>query len=145
MRISTRGRYGLRAMVELARHHGAGPILMRAISEQQGIPRKYLHALLTELRQAGLVHSLRGSRGGYSLAHDPSEITARDVVHALEGRLMLVDCGESGTPCGRYETCSTRRLWEDLTRIIEERLASVTLADLARDQAAAHASGERVE
>jgi len=143
MRISTRGRYGLRAMDELARHYGERPILMRAISDSQGIPRKYLHALLTELRKQGLVHSLRGSRGGYSLARRPNEITALDVVRALEGDPVLVDCCETGVPCARYEICATRGLWERLNRAVEEQLAAVDLEQLAQSPELLPAAGER--
>ena len=142
MRISTRGRYGLRAMVVLAKHYGQGPLLMRMISEDQEIPRKYLHALLTSLRSRGLVRSLRGSRGGYTLAREPSQITALDVVTALEGGLMLVDCSESGRRCKRYLNCSTRALWEDLCGMLKERLASVTLEDLAQSDQEAVSSGQ---
>jgi len=131
MRISTKGRYGLRAMVDLALHRGEGPVMMRAITERQGIPRKYLHALLTPLRHADLVRSVRGSRGGYVLARDPSQITARQVVEALEGSLTLVDCREKGSLCKMHGSCATRRLWEDLGRLLGDHLAQVSLAELA--------------
>jgi len=143
MRISTRGRYGLRAMVELARDFGNGPLLMRAITERQGIPRKYLHAILTALRSRGLVKSVRGSHGGYTLARPPDQITALEIVRALEGDIQLVDCAESGRPCGRSEACATRELWADVSRAIEEHLASVTLAELARRGEAAGAARDR--
>ncbi|MBD3237046.1 MAG: Rrf2 family transcriptional regulator [Candidatus Eisenbacteria bacterium] len=135
MRLTTRGRYGLRAMVELACYYGQGPLFMSAISASQGIPRKYLHSLLTTLRGAGFVHSLRGSQGGYSLARAPAEITAADVVIALEGPMVLVDCEERGARCERYDVCPTRQLWEELGAMIEERLRTVSLADLVREQA----------
>jgi len=139
MRISTKGRYGLRAMVELARHFGQGPLDMRSITERQKIPRKYLHSLLTSLRAAGLLRSLRGSRGGYVLSRPPAEITARDVVVALEGPLLLVDCSERGPRCELFESCTTRALWRDLSRAIEERLTAVTLEQLAREKRPARA------
>lgn len=119
-------------MVELARHAGDGPLLMRAITERQGIPRKYLHAILTALRSRGLVRSLRGSRGGYALGRPPEEITALDIIRALEGDIVLVDCAEHGELCGRNRTCATRALWLELSRTIERQLAGVTLAELGR-------------
>ena len=131
MRITTRGRYGLRAMVDMARHQGNGPVMMRAITERQGIPRKYLHSLLMSLKGAELVRSLRGSRGGYVLAKDPSAITAREILQALEGRICLVDCSERGSLCNMYGSCATRLLWADLGKLIEGHLNLVTLADLA--------------
>jgi Rrf2 family protein len=105
---------------------------MRAITESQGIPRKYLHAILTTLRHEGLVHSLRGSRGGYALARPPAEITALEVVQALEGRIVLVDCSESGTPCSHSPVCSTQALWAHVSRSIARELDAVTLAELAQ-------------
>lgn len=131
MRISTKGRYGLRAMIDLALHQGEGPVMMRAITERQGIPRKYLHALLTSLRKAELVRSVRGSRGGYVLARDPSRISAREVVEALEGRIKLVDCRERGSLCKMYGSCKTRRLWADLGHMLAERLGQTSLSELA--------------
>jgi Rrf2 family cysteine metabolism transcriptional repressor len=143
MRISTRGRYGLRAMVELARNFGNGPLLMRAITERQGIPRKYLHAILTALRSRGLVKSVRGSHGGYALGRPPDQITTLEIVRALEGEILLVDCAESGQQCVRFGDCATRDLWADVGRAIEERLASVTLAELAQRGKPAGAAGIR--
>jgi Rrf2 family protein len=132
MRISTRGRYGLRAMVELARHPGDSPMLMRSISESQSIPPKYLHAILTALRSGGLVRSIRGSRGGYALTRPAAEITALDIVRALEGEIEVVDCGESGRPCVRSGVCPTRTLWAAVSDSIAAQLGAVTLAELAR-------------
>lgn len=131
MRLTTRGRYGMRAMVELARCYGDGPMLMSSISGKQEIPRKYLHALLTSLRASGLVRSVRGSRGGYVLARAPLQITAADILKALEGPFLLVDCDERGTRCKMYRSCATRELWAGLGRAIERHLTEITLAELA--------------
>ncbi len=131
MRITTRGRYGLRAMVDLAVHQESGPVMMRAITERQGISRKYLHALLVQLKEAGLVRSVRGSRGGYVLARDPATISAKDVLDVLEGRVMLADCGDPGKLCRMSRSCRTRALWEELEGLIDRRLACVSIADLA--------------
>jgi len=145
MRISTKGRYGLRAMVELARHWGrGGPLEMRVITERQQIPRKYLHALLTSLRAAGLVRSLRGSHGGYTLSRAPEQINVRDIVIALEGPIVLVDCNERGQPCDLYDCCATRDLWLELSQVVERRLAAVNLAELARSKRSPRAARELV-
>jgi Rrf2 family protein len=132
MRISTRGRYGLRAMVELARHPGDSPVLMRSISESQGIPRKYLHAILTALRAGGLVRSIRGSHGGYALTRPAAAMTALDIVRALEGEITVVNCDEGGQPCERSRVCPTRTLWAAISDSIAAQLGAVTLAELAR-------------
>ena len=136
MRITTRGRYGLRAMVEMARSQNGGPVMMRQITERQRIPRKYLHSLLTDLRKNGLIRSLRGSRGGYVLARDPEKITAREIIEILEGKIKLVDCREHGGPCKMYRSCATRALWADLGDLLRDRLDGVTLAQLADDRPA---------
>jgi len=120
-------------MVELARRHGDGSLFMSAISESQAIPRKYLHSLLTVLRAAGLVRSLRGSRGGYMLARDPAAITAADVIIALEGPVVLVDCAGRVPHCTLYGSCPTAALWQDLGKMISRRLAEVTLQDLVEE------------
>jgi Rrf2 family protein len=130
MRITTKGSYGLRAMVDLASQNGDGPMLMGAIAERQEVSRKYLHALLTALKAAGLVRSVRGSGGGYCLTRDPAEITVGEVLRALEGPVLLRDCVQDDTACRRSMGCITRRLWEVLSHEIEERLNSVTLRDL---------------
>jgi len=130
IRISTRGRYGLRAMVQLAEAFETGPVLMRTIAAEQDISLKYLHAVLTTLKGAGLVRSVRGAHGGYSLARPPSKITAKEVVQALEGSLAPVACVADGGLCERAESCAVRNLWRDLGNAIDSTLSGVTLADL---------------
>jgi len=144
MRITTRGRYGLRAMVDLARHLGEGPVMMRQITERQRIPRKYLHSLLHDLHREGLIRSLRGSRGGYILARDPAEITALQILVALEGKISLVDCEnrEPRSMCAMYATCPTRQLWADLAALIGRHLDGVSLAELAEGRAAAKSGAQ---
>lgn len=131
MRISTRGRYGLRAMLELARDFGEGPLLMGAIAERQDLSRKHLHALLTTLKLAGLVRSARGPGGGFVLSRPPAEIRLSEVLRALEGPLSLVDCVEDERVCDKAEGCSARRIWTELSRAIENVLDNVTLQDMA--------------
>jgi len=131
MKVSTKGRYGLRAMIELSRRFGEGPLLMKAITESQGIPIKYLHALLSSLRTAGLIRSVRGARGGYMLSKAPSEITVLEVMEALEGDLAAVDCVRESAICRRSEGCASREMWCDFTRAIEDFFKGITLKDLA--------------
>jgi len=131
MKVSTKGRYGLRAMIELATQYTKGPVFIGTISEDQGISQKYLHAILTGLKKAGLVRSLRGRTGGYVLARAPARITLQEIFHALEGPLALVVCVEDKGSCGRAAACTTRDVWCDLSRTIDDILDQTTLQDLA--------------
>jgi Rrf2 family protein len=130
MKLSTRGCYGLRALLELALNYGGKPVLMRAIAENQNISRKYLHALLTALKSAGYVRSVRGSGGGYLLAKPPAKIQVHDVLQVLEGSLSITDCVEDPDTCPRSQRCVTHELWQDLSAAVEKLLAGVTLQDL---------------
>ena len=130
IRVSTRGCYGLRAMLELALRYGSGPVLMRDIAESQGVSRKYLHALLTALKSGGLVRSVRGAAGGYVLARSPTEIRVTSVIQALEGSLNLTDCVDNPQTCGRSSGCVTHEIWRGLSRSLEQQLSQLTLQDL---------------
>ncbi|MBN1360919.1 MAG: RrF2 family transcriptional regulator [Sedimentisphaerales bacterium] len=138
MRVSAKGRYGLRAMCELARSFGEGPLRMSAIAERQGLSRKHLHALLTSLKSAGLVRSIRGPRGGFVLTRVPSKIRLSEVLHALEGPLSLVHCVQDGRACDRANRCAARNVWQKLSSAIEDVLDGVTLQDLVGQEAKAH-------
>ena len=142
MRISTRGRYGLRAMLELARRFGEGPLLMSTIAQEQQLSRKHLHALLTALRSAGLVCSIRGPGGGFVLARSPVQIELSQVLRALEGPLSLVDCVADERTCNRTNHCVARGVWQKLSGAIEEVLDGVTLEDLAGQEAKAQSKLE---
>lgn len=130
MKITTRGRYGLRAMLELARCYGGPPVLMSMLARREGISRKYLHALLASLKSAGLVRSVRGAGGGFLLSRAPSEIRLNEILHAVEGPLSLVHCVSRPAACKRARTCTARRVWQDLSGSIEQVLSGVTLGDL---------------
>lgn len=134
MKLSTRGRYGLRAMMELARRHGGGPVLTSDIAAIQDVSAKYLHALLNTLRTAGLVRSIRGAKGGFVLAREPSDIHLKEIVLALEGSLGIVDCVQTPELCGKAEECPARRLWDEVRDAISDVLTKYTLDDLARSQ-----------
>lgn len=130
MKVSTRGRYGLRAMLELARCHGQSPVLMSDLAERESLSRKYLHTLLTALKKAELVRSVRGTGGGFLLTRAPSEIRLSEILHALEGPLSLVDCVGDERACGKANRCTARRFWAELSGTIESSLEKVTLEDL---------------
>ncbi len=134
MKVTTRGCYGLRAMLELAQYYGGGPVLIRTIAENQGLSSKYLHALLTSLKSAGLVRSVRGSGGGFKLARAPSEISVKEIISALEGNLCLSDCVTDPKSCQRSKRCVTNALWHDISVYIDNFLGSVTLEDLLTRQ-----------
>ena len=131
MRISTRGRYGLRAMLELAERFGQAPVLMSTVAERQGLSRKHLHALLTALKKAGLVRSIRGPGGGFVLTRPPGQITLSEVFRALEGPLTLVHCVPDRRTCGRATRCAARQVWQELTSAVEHVLDGVTLEEMA--------------
>lgn len=132
MKLSTRVRYGVRAMIDLELNEHDSPVLVQAIAERQEISRKYLDNLLTALKAAGLVRSVRGARGGYKLAKHAQAITLRDISVALEGDPALTDCTLDATICSRVDTCPTRDVWKEMTESLEAHLQKTTLADIAR-------------
>ncbi len=132
MRLSTRMRYGTRALLDLALHEEQGPRSVGEMAEALGVSAKYLEALLNALRRAGLVQSLRGAGGGYRLARLADEITLRDVFWALEGVEGFVPCTASPEVCAQAEMCVMQEVWAALYATCLDFLASYTLADLAR-------------
>jgi len=134
MKISTKGRYGLRVMTELALQAGRGPVLVGALAQAQDLPPKYLHVLLGTLRTAGFVRAVRGPNGGYELARDAAAITVYEVVAALEGDLSPVNCVGDPTCCPRAETCAARDIWCELADAVRETLGRHTLKSLADRQ-----------
>ena len=130
MRLGTRVRYATRAMVELASRHREGAVSIREISACQGVSRKYLEQLLSPLRTAGLVRSVRGPGGGYELIKPPEEITVRQIYEAIEGPARLDACGRGADGCDRAEECVTRLLWERMLAAAMDVLEETTLADL---------------
>ena len=132
MKISTQGRYGLRALVDLAVHESSGPIPLREISQREDISERYLEQLFAKLRKAGIVSSVRGAHGGYKLNRDPREITVGDVVRVLEGDLAPVDCTKEDVEdkCEFVNRCVTYEVWKEVKEKIEEVVDSRTLQDL---------------
>jgi Rrf2 family protein len=134
MRISSRGQYGVRALAVLASRHGQGPVQVREIARVESLSAKYLEQLLGRLRTGGLVRSVRGARGGYTLSRDPGAITVREVLLLLEGSLAPVGCVDAGGECGveGQEACPAHDLWSGLHSTVLAYLDSFTLADLVR-------------
>ena len=130
IRLSTKGRYGTRSMLELALRRGSGPVLIKQVAEAQDIPVKYLEHVLTLLRVAGLVKAYRGPRGGYVLARDPAEITLNQMLTALEGPVALVHCQEMPEECTRSDICVTQDIWSDISQRMTEFMDGVTLKDI---------------
>jgi Rrf2 family cysteine metabolism transcriptional repressor len=136
MKLSTRGRYGVRIMLDLALHYGEGPILLRDISKRQGISEKYLWQLINPLKTIGLISSTRGSHGGYVLAKPPGEISLKEIVRVLEGSLCLVDCIENPAVCERSQSCTSRDIWSEASHQISQILESMTLDKMVAKQRA---------
>jgi Rrf2 family protein len=132
MKLSTRTRYGVRLMLDLACRYGDGPVFLRDIAVREDISEKYLSQIIIPLRSGGMVRSTRGAHGGYSLAKPPAEITLWEIVEPLEGGNTLVDCVKHSSICPRVPTCAARDIWTMLGDKISEALNSVTLWELAR-------------
>ena len=129
MKLSTRGKYGMYAMVYLAKQAGNGPQPLKAIAAA-GIPEPYLEQLLGSLRRSGLVETMRGAQGGYMLAMPPMEITVGDILNATEGPLHLADCVSHEKQCKKSSGCASRMVWEYLDDKINDVLHRVTLGEM---------------
>jgi Rrf2 family protein len=136
MRLSTRLRYGARAMVELARLQGGGPVSVGLLARRQGLSAKYLEGLMRSLQAVGLVRSLRGPQGGYVLARPAAQITLRDLYAALEGGEGLVPCTSDPNHCPRAASCAMQEVWASFEREMLKYLESITLAQLVERAAA---------
>lgn len=136
MRLSTRGRYGTRLMVDLAQHFTEGPIPLAEIAKRQDLSAKYLEQLIILLKGAGLIRSARGRRGGYMLARKPQEISVGEIVETLEGKLAVVDCVSEPDLCYRSPECPTREIWVGLTDVLKKLLFSLSLDDVLRKSTA---------
>ena len=130
MKISTRTRYGMRAILELALAYKAGPLQIKLIAERQNISNKYLEQLVGIMRSGGLVRSIRGPHGGYVLARDPEEIKLSEIFRILEGPVLTVECVENENVCPSHADCVTRRLWIQVNEAMLSVLENKTLYDL---------------
>ena len=135
MKISTRVRYGVRMMLQLALERERGYVFLKDIAQHEGISEKYLSQIVIPLRAHGLVRSSRGAKGGYMLARAPGAITVQEVVEALNGPLAVVACEREPLSCKRSARCVTRRVWQRVTRGIVDVLGSTTLQDLLNEHA----------
>ena len=134
MKISTRGRYATRALLDLTLHSGEGPVLIKDISKRQQISELYLKQLLGPLRAAGLVRAIRGAHGGLTLARPPSQIKLFEIVQTMEGSTAPAECVDDAGICSRSESCITRMVWVEIKKAVDEVLESTTLQDLAYRQ-----------
>ena len=132
MKLSTRTRYGMRAIIELAQHEGKRPLQLKAIADRQDISVKYLEQLMSLLRSAGFVRSVRGSKGGYILARSAGEIALSDIFRCLEGSVTTTECTENQDYCKRSADCVARELWTQVEGAIHQVLDSLTLQDMVR-------------
>ena len=140
MKLSTKGRYSVTALYELALHYGEGVVPLKTIAKTQGISEHYLEQLMASLRRAGLVESVRGAQGGYTLALAPAEVTIGQIITAVEGPIALVDClltsaEADDQSCVRAGSCVTRAIWEEVCDSINTVLNNISLADLLQRNA----------
>lgn len=133
MKLSTRTRYGIRAIIELAQHKGNEPLQLKIIAQRQDISVKYLEQLMTVLKSGGFVRSIRGSKGGYILAKAANQIKLSDVFHCLEGSVTTAECVENEDYCMRAADCAARWLWMQVEKTIDNILESITLQDLVNE------------
>jgi Rrf2 family cysteine metabolism transcriptional repressor len=132
MKISSRFRYGLRLLVDLAANYEKGPILLKNIAECERISKKYLEQIVIALRTAGILGATRGSKGGYYLTKPPEKIRLVDIYRLLEGPFAPVECIDNPKGCTLVKTCPTKQLWSNLAKSIEGTFKDITLADLLK-------------
>ena len=130
MKISTKGRYGLRILIDLATHDPAKPRLIRDIAQSQQISEKYISRLVIDLRRAKLIRSVRGVNGGFHLAKLPEEITLLEILEVMEGPISVVDCVRSPEKCRRQALCPARDIWMELNEGIRQLTKKITLDDI---------------
>jgi Rrf2 family cysteine metabolism transcriptional repressor len=134
VKLSTRARYGTKALLELALHWDKEPVPLKEISQRQQIPLSYLEHLISPLVQAGIIKSTRGIRGGISLLRPPQQVVLSEVIQLLEGSIAPVECVDNPKTCPRSELCTTRSLWYEVKEAISGVLESTTLQDLVERQ-----------
>lgn len=132
MKLSTKGRYGIKAMVDLAIHYGMDPVSIKCISERQNISEYYLEQLFSPLRKANLIKSVRGAQGGYVLSRKPEEITVFELMEVLEGPIEISTCIDDKS-CDNADCCATRLLWARIKESIDSVTKSTTLKDIVDD------------
>ncbi|NMM65585.1 Rrf2 family transcriptional regulator [Clostridium sp. P21] len=135
MKLSTKGQYGVKAMVDLAIHYGEGPSSIKNIAERQNISEYYLEQLFSPLRKANLIKSIRGAQGGYVLEREPKDITVFEIMEVLEGPVEISKCIDENNDnsCGNMDCCATRLLWSRIKESIDGVMKSTTLEDMVED------------
>ncbi len=133
MKISTKSRYGTRAVLEIALNRNKENLTRKQISRNQDIPSAYLENILISLKTKGIIRTIRGPKGGYELAKDPKDITIFQIVDILEGSTELVPCLENSNVCARNSICVTRGVWSKLQKVQEDLLSTITIKDLVED------------
>ena len=143
MKLSTKGRYGLRALIDLAQNSKETPVSITSISARQDLSERYLEQLMSMLKKAGLVESVRGAGGGYVLAKDIKEISVGDVLRALEGSLEPVECAglEPDGGCRASDNCVTKYVWQRLNDSINKTVDEIMLDQLVRQSAGKECAG----
>ncbi|MBO8159579.1 Rrf2 family transcriptional regulator [Thermosyntropha sp.] len=137
MKLSTRGRYGLRAMLDIARHTEKNePVSIAAIAQHQDLSERYLEQIMMSLKKAGLVYSSKGAKGGYTLGKKPEDITVGEIIRALEGEISPVECVslQKSEECIRADFCVTRIIWREVRDVINQVLDKYSLADLLKEE-----------
>lgn len=134
MKLCTKGRYGVRLLLDLALHWGEGPVLLKDIAQRQELPLLYIEHLIAPLIEGGLVKTTRGPRGGISLLKHPDEVNLSEAIQLLEGPIALVDCVNNPEAYSRSKYCAVRDIWIEVTNAACETLERITLQDLAERQ-----------
>lgn len=130
MKLSTKTRYGIRAVVELAENYGREPLQLKIISRDQDISIKYLEQIMAILKSGGIINSSRGAKGGYFLNKPPNQIKLSDCFHCLEGSVVTVECVENESYCKKTKNCVARSVWAEIEKAIFTVLDSITLQDM---------------
>lgn len=133
MKLSTKGRYGLKAMFELSLTHSKGPVSIKVIAKRQNIPEQYLEQIFSKLKKAKLIKSVRGAQGGYLLSKRASDITVYDILVVLEGPVSISDCLINEDSCENSNACVTKLVWAKMKDAIEDVMKSITLCDMVND------------
>lgn len=141
MKISTKGRYGVRFLMDLAINGNGGNVALKEVAKRQAISQKYLWQIVTPLKKEGLIRASPGPHGGYTLTREPATVTLRDILTALEGDLFLVDCMDEPASCTRSDSCASREVWTELQEKINRLLESTTLKDMVEKQQAINQAG----
>jgi len=132
LKISTKGRYATRLMLDLALHYNSGYVSLKAVAQRQSISDKYLEQIITQLSRAGLVRSARGAQGGYRLTKDPAECTVGDILRATEGSLAPVSCLDDASQCDMASSCIAMEIWRKVEKAVDDVVDNITLADMVQ-------------